>query len=219
MELYLYCSYTNAQRGFFLTRLKGNGLVSADLSAAVSPGEQLADSFLSHDVFRVLWMEYPAESRALFPSSAGALLGLRGLRGQFSQRNGVVNLVLLAGVEELEKLENTAAFLMSDLDSFSQRLCACLSIGGLWGYQADGEAVTRLLEEAGRVSGTLPPGARPRQEIRSKRDLLRLAVYTGTWNRAAEQLGGSLLWRLPPRQALSQEEFARLYPYCGAFLE
>lgn len=219
MELYLYCSYANAKRGFFLTRLEENGLVSADLSAAASPGEQLADSFLSYDVFRALWMEYPAESRALFPSPAGGLLGLRGLRGQFSQRNGVVNLVLLADAEELEKLENMAAFLMSDLDSFSQRLCACLSIGGPWGYQADSEALTHLLEETGRASGTLPPGARPRQEIRSKRDLLRLAVYTGAWDRAAEQLGGGLLWRLPPRQALNQEEFARLYPHCRAFLE
>ena len=121
--------------------------------------------------------------------------------------------------EELEKLENTAAFLMSDLNGFSKRLCACLSVGGPWGYQADGGALTRLLEEAGRASGTLPPGARPRQEARSKRDLLRLAVYTGAWERAAEQLGGGLLWRLPPRQALDREKFARLYPSCGAFLE
>ena len=219
MELYLYCSDTNAQRGFFLTRLEGDGLVKADLSAAAAPGEQLADRFLSYDVFRALWMEYPAEDRALFPTPAGGLLGLRGLRGQFSQRDGVINLVLLAGEEELEKLENTAAFLMSDLNGFSKRLCACLSVGGPWGYQADGCALTRLLEEAGRASGTLPPGARPRQEARSKRDLLRLAVYTGAWERAAEQLGGGLLWRLPPRQALDREKFARLYPSCGAFLE
>lgn len=219
MEVYLYCSYTHAQKGFFLTRLEGTGLVKADLSAAVSPGERLADNFLSYDVFRALWMEYPAEERMLFPGSAGGLLGLRGLRGQFSQRSGVVNMVLLAGAGELERLEHTAAFLLSDLDSFSRRLCACLSVGGPWGYQADGEALKRLLEEAGRASGTLPPGARPRKEVRSKRDLLRLAVYTGTWERAAEQLGGGLLWRLPPRQALDREKFARLYPSCGAFLE
>lgn len=219
MEVYLYCSYTNAQRGFFLTRLEGDGLVRADLSAAVSPGEQLADRFLSYDVFRALWMEYPAEDRALFPAPAGSLLGLRGLRGRFSQRDGVINLVLLAGAEGLDRLENTAASLMSDLDGFSRQLCACLSVGGPWGYQADGGALTRLLEEAGRASGTLPPGARPRQEARSRRDLLRLAVYTGAWSQAAEQLGGGLLWRLPPRQALDREKFSSLYPSCRAFLE
>lgn len=179
----------------------------------------MADRFLSYDIFRVLWMEYPAEGRILFPSPIGGLLGLRGLKGHFSQRDGVVNMVLLAGREELETLENTAAFILSDLDVFSLRLCACLSVGGPWGYQADGAALASLIEEAGRTSGMLPSGAQPRKEARSVRDLLRFAVCTGTWEQAAEQLGGGLIWRLQPRQVLDKEEFARLYPLCRVFPE
>lgn len=219
MQIYLYCSYTNARRGFFLTRLEGDGLIKADLSSTADPGERLADRFLSYDIFRVLWMEYPEEGRTLFPSPIGGFLGLRGIKGHFSQRDGVINMVLLAGREELETLENTASFILSDLDSFTRRICACLSVGGPWGYQADGSGLSSLIEEAGHTSGTLPPGAQPRKEARSVRDLLRFAVCTSTWEQAAEQLGGGLIWHLQPRQALDREEFTRLYPLCRAFLE
>lgn len=218
MELYLYCSYTNAQRGFVLTRLAEGGLEGADLSALSGPGERLADGFLSYDAFRVLWLEH-APRGWLLPRAEGGILGLRGLRGRFSQRDGVVNLVLLAGGEELDALDNAASGILSDLDGFSRRLCACLSVGGRWGYQADAAALQGLLAGLRSTPGPLPPGARPRQAARSARDLLRLAVCTGPWERSAERLGGGLLWRARPRQALSREDFGRLYPSCGAFIE
>ena len=46
---------------------------------------------------------------------------------------------------------------------------------------------------------------------RSLRDMLKLAVYVGSWEQAAEYLHPRWIWKICPKQALSQEAFAELY--------
>jgi len=213
MQLYFYCSYTNASRGFYLTRLEGGQLVPASLSP--EGGEGAADEFFSYDRFRFLWQEFP-QSASLLPAPAQGILGVRGLEGKFSDRDGTVNFVLLCPREELEVLQRLALGMLSDLDGFVRELLPCLSIGGPCGYQADATQLEEVFrtacgrwERGAQLAGSAVPlsGTRPL----SARELLHLAVYTGSWKQASEHLQPAWLWKLRPRQCVSQEEFSRWF--------
>ncbi len=214
MEVYLYCSYANSRRGFVMTRLEERELAPAGLAEATGAGQQMVYRFFTYDVFRALWLEFPESGRLpLLPQADGGMFGIRGLRGEISQRTGVINFALLADRQELERLERMAAGILADPEGFALALCGCLSVGGTCGYQADGQKVWELLEQ---VAAQPVPAAlreyldRQSQRVYTSRDLLRLAVYTGQWEQAVECLHPKWLWSSRPKQALTQQEAAEL---------
>lgn len=210
MKIYLYCSYTHSKRGFVLSQLIGNDLAAVSLSAAEDPGEILVNHFFTYDTFRVLWQEYPEEkSLPILPKTGGAMFGIRGLQGPLEDRTAIVNFAILADKEETESLDRIAAGILRNPEDFALGICRCLSIGGPCGYQADGEALKELLK-------VIQENHTHRQEdakipiARSVRDMLKLAVYIGSWEQAAENLHPRWIWKICPKQALSQEAFAQL---------
>lgn len=211
MKIYLYCSYTHSKRGFVLSQLIGNDLTAVILSAAEDPGEILVNQFFTYDAFRVLWQAYPEEkSLPILPKAGGAMFGIRGLQGPLEDRTAIVNFAIVADREEMESLDRIAAGILEDPEDFALGICRCLSIGGPCGYQADGEALKALLK-------AIQENHSHRQEdsqipiVYSVRDMLKLAVYIGSWEQAAEYLYPRWIWKICPKQALSQEEFAQLH--------
>lgn len=214
MKLYLYCSYANSRRGFVLAELQEKELAPVSLSGSEDPGEQIVDRFFTYDAFRILWQEFPKSSGIpVFPQSGGGMFGIRGLRGTISDRAGVVNFALLADKEERERLEGLALGILSDPEGFALSLCGCLSIGGPCGYQAEGARLWELLD-------SIHPEAVPErlqayrdglgQRMYTVREMLRLAVYVGSWEQAAQYLYPQWIWKARPKQAFSQEEIAVL---------
>lgn len=211
MKIYLYCSYTHSKRGFVLSQLVGNDLAAVSLSATEDPGERLVNLFFTYDTFRVLWQAYPEEnSLPILPRTGGTMFGIRGLQGPLEDRTGIINFALLAGTEEQELLNRIAEGILASPEDFALGICRCLSIGGPCGYMADGAALRELLR-------VIQENHTHRQEdtnisiTRSVRDMLKFAVYIGSWEQAAEYLRPRWIWKIRPKQALSQEEFAQLY--------
>lgn len=210
MKIYLYCSYTHSKRGFVLSQLAGNELAAVNLSGSGDTGERLVNQFFSYDAFRILWQDYPGEkSFPVFPRVEGSLFGIRGLRGSLEDRTGVVNFALLADREETEELNAIASGILTNPEAFALEICRCLSIGGPCGYKADGEALQALLKN---FRGKLKPEGETNfgRLVCSVRDLLKFAVYIGSWEQAAEYLYPRWIWKLCPKQAISQEEYAQL---------
>lgn len=210
MKIYLYCSYTHSKRGFVLSQLIGNDLVAVNLSDAEDPGEVLVNHFFNYDMFRVLWLGYPEEnSLPILPKAGGAMFGIRGLQGPLDDRTGSINFALLANKEDMESLNRIATGILENPEGFAMGICRCLSIGGPCGYKADGEALKELMK-------VIQENHTHQQEnskipiVRSVRDMLKLAVYIGSWERAAEYLHPNWIWKICPKHALSQEEFAQL---------
>lgn len=211
MKVYLYCSYTHSKRGFVLTRLQGDELAAVNLSCTQDVGEKIVYNFFTNDVFRVLWQEYPGEdSLPVLPKTEGGMFGICGLRGPIEDRNGSLNFALLAEREEVSVLNRIAAGILADPEGFALGLCRCLSIGGICGYRADAGMLRELLT----VLHDQTPEAEQdgkNQLAYSVRELLKYAVYVGSWEQASEYLRPRWIWKLRPKQALSQEEFAELH--------
>lgn len=220
MDIYLYCSYENAKRGFYLTRLEDSGLVAGKLSGSEGKCEKLVDRFFMYDDFHILWQEVPRSDPFPFFSTAdGGIFGVRGLRGEISGRKAVGNVALIAGKDELSLLENTAVRIISDIGSFAPALFKCLSVGGPCGYGADAEALRALFDKLGKKKPNdinLPDAMREilqrsgENKLTSDRRLLRFAVYVATWEQAVEHMKPRWLWKVCPTQAVSTEKFAEL---------
>lgn len=211
MKIYLYCSYTHSKRGFVLSQLIGNELAAVSLSSAEDPGEILVNHFFTYDAFRVLWQEYPeAKCLPILPKAGGAMFGIRGMQGPLEDRTAIVNFAILADKEEMESLNRIAAGILEAPEDFTLGICRCLSIGGPCGYKADGEALKELLKDV-QENHTHRRGDFKIPITRSVRDMLKLAVYIGSWEQAAEYLCPRWIWKFCPKQALSQEEFAQLH--------
>lgn len=215
MKLYLYCSYTHSRRGFVMTRLEGDALTACSLSDAEDPGEQMVYRFFSYDTFRVLWQGIPENTAIpVLPGVKYGFFGIRGLRGRISDRDGVVNIAILAERNELAQLDRIAEGILSDPQGFGFALSRCLSVGGLHSYQAEGNRIWELLEtvQTQKIPQRMEPVLAGRlSRCYSIRDLLWLAVYVGAWEQAAEYLMPRWIWKLRPKQAISQEEFAGLW--------
>lgn len=214
MKLYLYCSYANSKRGFVLTVLQETELAPVILSGSEDPGEQMVDRFFTYDAFRILWQEFPKNnSLPVFPQSGGGMFGIRGLHGTISDRAGVVNFALLADQGEQERLEALALGILADPEGFALALCGCLSIGGPCGYHAEGPRLWELLD-------SIQPEAVPErllayrnglgQRMYTVREMLRLAVYVGSWEQAAQYLYPHWIWKARPKQAFSLDEIDSL---------
>lgn len=210
MKLYLYCSYTHSKRGFVMTRLQGEELTPANLSCTQDVGEKIVNSFFTNDVFRILWQEYPGEdSLPVLPKTEGGMFGICGLRGPIEDRNGSVNFALLADREEVPALNRIAAGVLADPEGFALALCRCLSIGGVCGYRADAKTLRELLTSLHDQNADAEQDEKS-QLAYSVRELLKYAVYVGSWEQASEYLHPRWIWKIRPKQALSQEEFAEL---------
>ena len=206
MKIFLYCSYTNSKRGFCLTCLEGDRLVSKLLYDSQDTGEQMVDRFFAYDNFRILWQEFPAnEQIPIVFRPAGGIFGVRGLKGKISDRDGVVNFALLAGAEETGQLQAAAEKILKDLSGFSASLFRCLTIGGSCGYQAEGDTLRTLFENLWEEGPS--PAEESRRVVRTSRDLLRFAVYIGDWEQASAHLVPGWLWKICPKQAVSEAEF------------
>lgn len=214
MELYLYCSYTHSKRGFVLTKLSEDGLIPVSLCNAHDRGIQILEKFFSYDAFRILWQEFPDGGNVpIFPGTGGAIFGIRGLKGKFSDRDGVINFAFLARKEELKRLYELAGGILADPDGFALSLSSCLSVGGACGYQADVERVRELLacihaDKLPEAMAQILDGKNNR--VYSIREQLRFAVYIGTWEQAAQHMHPHWIWKSCPKQAMSQEAFAQL---------
>lgn len=211
MKIYLYCSYTHSKRGFVLSQLIENDLVSVSLSTTENPGEMLVNHFFTYDAFRVLWQEYPEEnSFPILPKTGGTMFGIRGLRGPLEDRTGIINFALLADKDEQQALSRIAEGILESPENFALGICQCLSIGGPCGYTADGAAMKALLN-ALQEDHTQSLRETKIPIVRSVRDMLKFAVYVGSWEQAAAHLRPRWIWKICPKQALSQEEFALWY--------
>lgn len=218
MELYLYCSYTNARLGFCMSRLGSEKLEPVELKTT-GADRQISDFFLC-DRFRVLWMEYPPEdSSILLPEVEGGMFGMRSLRGEIGGRTGMANFMFRCGYRELPELEKLARGVLADPASFTSGLFARLSIGGECGYEADVNELGDMLETVRKrgedeaatpVDQFISPSAAEKTLFLPKR-FLRLAVYVTTWEQAAEQFKPRLLWQSCPKQAISEAQFMSLY--------
>lgn len=193
-----------------MTRLGERELIPAGLAESEDLGEQLVNQFFTYDAFRILWQAFPKKgSIPLFPQAYGGMFGIRGLRGTISERTGVVNFALLADGQELERLEQTAVGILADPEGFALTLCGCLSVGGPCSYQADGQRLPELLDaiRAQPVPTALQEYLDSRsQRVYTPREMLQLAVYTGSWEQASEYLYPRWIWKSRPRQAFSQED-------------
>lgn len=205
MRIYLYCSYAHSQKGFCLTRLEGESLVPQPLSQLSGPMEQAVDRFLSYDSFRILWQEFPGDVRFGFVKDVcGGIFGVRSLRGSIADRSGVANVVLLAEREELPSLQAVAQRILEDLSGFSQALFAKLTIGGKCGYQETGPELRQLFDSL------MSHPAEPEQPKRLTlmKELLKFAVYVGSWEEASSRLTPDKGWGRCPEQAQSEQEYA-----------
>lgn len=232
MDTYFYCSYEHSQTGFFHTRLQGEELVPVEGGHSGLP-EALGD-FFSYDRFLLLWRDLsaPVERPWSRPEPTAGLFGLRSLRGRFADgRSGVVNMAFYASGEELTLLRRTALAILGDFDDFQARLFSQLRAGGPCGYQLDGRAFDSWVRDCGgrsRLRKLLPEGdpALPlldhfcrTQPPRLERDLLRLAVCTGSWQSVAQTMGDRANWYIRPRCALTEEQFRDIFTGRGPLWE
>ena len=220
MDIYLYCSYENSSRGFYLTRLEGNILVAENLADSEDRCGQLVDRFFTYDDFRILWQEIPkSNTHPFFPAAECGMFGIRGLQGYISERRAVGNLAIAAGADELPMLGNIAAGIITNTDAFGPAFFNCLSVGGPCGYSADAEALRTLIGDLGRNAPdekNIPYAMREllrrsdKSRLLSDRGLLRFAVYVATWEQAAERLKPRWLWKTRPARAFSITEFEEI---------
>ncbi|MCD7807053.1 MAG: hypothetical protein LUH19_06900 [Lachnospiraceae bacterium] len=232
MEIYFYCTYEHSSAGFFLTRFTGRELVPAVNGPCGPP--PVVDEFLSYDRFYLLWRDLCERTQDPQQETfcQGAFLGLRSLRGKMSDgRMGTGNLVLLAGKEEAAALKRIALSILGDYDAFVSQVFQWLSAGGKCGYQLDGSAFCAWLE---RCSGEaslrwlisredplyrILPFMVRREEMRTERESLRLAVCSTDWGDALLTLGNESVWRSRPVCALTDGEFGRLFMGRGPLWE
>ena len=224
MDAYFYCSYEHSRTGFFHTRLAGDELLPVEGGHAGLP-PALGD-FFSYDRFLLLWRELsdPVDRPWRRPEPTASLFGLRELKGSFADgRSGTVNLAFYASKGEDAALRRTALTILGDFDGFREMLFGWLRVGGPCGYQLDGAAFNgwlercaagsrlRVLTPEGDPAAALLPYLRRRQPPRLERDLLHLAVCTGSWEQVSATMGDRLNWRWKPRCALSEEQFYQAF--------
>lgn len=225
MEIYFYCSYEHSQRGFFLTRLEGEGLVPVEGEGLAPPPKAVRD-FFSYDRYTFLWRDLvdPGGKAWQRPACTGGFCGMRELRGRMSDgRNGVVNMAFLAEPGERKALRRTILAVLGDYDGFRANLFRWLSVGGEWGYELDGGAFRawlnrcavadrlRLTDAAGGGAAELLPLLQKSGSPLLERDTLRLAACTCSWEEIRPTLGDHVSWRIKPKGVLTEQAFAEAF--------
>lgn len=211
MEVYFYCNYANSNRGFLLTKLCPDGLKAVSLFNSQDKGEQLVDRFFSYDSFRVLWTEIPENYSSLFkPETEYSFFGIRGLNGTISEKKGYLNIAFLACKDEKEELEYLVRGILYNVRLFSSKIFDALSAGGKDSYELDTEKFADIIDSAANTQFADFP-IKIRSSSNTMRDTLKLAVYVGSWEDACSKLGPDWLWKICPKQAISESTYKELF--------
>lgn len=219
MEVYFYCSYEHSQKGFFMTKLMDGQLVPAG-----SVPEKV-EVFFSYDRFQALWYDLcTQENQKLFnPQPYGTFFGLRNLRGQMADGRGcTANMVIIADAYEMTALRRIALSVLGDYPAFERRLTSWLRVGGhsyelnleaFCGWMDSCAAASRLdrFADAKSQASNLLLWMQRAEAPRMETELLRLAVYTGSWKDVREVMGQGMAWKLKPSCALSPDEFEDIF--------
>ena len=241
MDVYFYCSYTKARLGFCLSKLEGNTLLPVNLSGSMA--ERQVNDFLFFDRFRVLWQELTPENaindlkqptgfrkfwqeqvlghtpkEAPPPELTGGVFGMRSLQGNISDRDGVINFILVAGQNELELLQLVALGILASPDKFTSALFSCMEIGGPCGYQLNARAFWELInsiywrpeQNVAHPLGNFIAPSVSEGEV-SMQNLLRFAVLVSSWEQAREHFPPGSIWQMCPPQAINEDQFLSLY--------
>lgn len=220
MEIYLYCSYEQSQRGFCLTKIEGNTLVSCPNAP------EIIGNFFYYDRYQVLWQDIPADLQPNKQEVAikGSFFGLRGLKGRIQGgRWGSANIALLTNDPgELSALRRMALGILGDVDQFNVLLLQQLSIGGDAGYLLDVPVLLQYLNAFSQASKlkllvdgchpamALLPSLQRKDTAQTTSELLRLAVGNSLPNGSAEKAKG-FFRRKKPRPLLTPEQFKDIF--------
>lgn len=204
MIVYLYCSYTNSQKGFSLSRLENGHVIPQPFSGLRDSSKEAVEQFLTNDYFRILWQEFSANPGSpLVTAVTGGMFGIRGLHGMIDGRNGIANVVLLAEEDELAHLQSAAKTILKDVSGFASTLFDGLTIGGPCGYQSSGPQLGQWI----RSLWSEPDPEWTSKWLRFSNDLLKFAVYMGSWEEASAFLPSGKSRKYCPPQAVSEEKY------------
>lgn len=211
MEIFFYCNHSNSRRGFYLTKLCDTGLTDVSLSYSDDKCEMMLDRFFSYDYFRVLWLDIPKDDTVLFnPEARASIFGLRGFTGEISGRKGYLNLAFLAKEDEMFKLKKIIGSILDDIEDFVRGVFGCLSVGEKNGYEINTERFGELLDKLeSDDNGQLPVIVR--SACLTQRDLLRFAVFSGSWEHVSQTISQSWIWKIRPKQAIDENQFLELF--------
>lgn len=219
MEVYFYCSYEHSQKGFFMTRLADGQLMP------VEDIPQKVEEFFSYDRFQILWYDLcEQETQKLWkPQPNGMFFGLRNLRGQMTDGRGcTANLLLFADSDEVAALRRIALSILGDYPAFERQFTGWLSVGGC-SYELNTQAFCAWMDacsEASQLERYADPKSKAAnllfwmqrvEEPHIELELLRLAVYTGSWKDVQSVMGQRVAWMVKHPCALSPEEFESIF--------
>lgn len=207
MEVYFYCNYTNSYRGFYPAKLCADGLREVNLLNSQDRGELLAERFFSYESFRILWLELPEKDTSFInPVTEKSFLGIGGLEGTISDKKGYINMAFVADKDEKDITESLARGILHNLKEFSARVADALYIEGKGIYKLDTEKFTSIIDDTVNAEVESFPFSIKAKNT-SLRDMLRFAVYIGSWENAACILEPDWLWKIRPKQAISEKDF------------
>lgn len=211
MEIIFYCSYTNSEKGFRMTRLGRGKLEICSLIGSKDRGELLADRFFSFDRFRILWQEIMSSIPGEAPVYTGGMFGIRDLKGSISDRSGVMNFAIIANDgRELGALQRVATAILADIEKFRLTVFSMMSIGGEAGYSIDAAAFMNFLKYLESEAPKEPPFFYTVNK-NTVTDLLRFAVCRSPWNEAVQTLDTPALFKdKMPKQVISDVQYSQL---------
>lgn len=229
MEIYLYCSYEQSQKGFTLTKIEGDRLVPCPQAP------DIVGDFFYYDRYQVLWRELPSEHQ---PSKreiavSGGFFGIRGLKGRIQgDRWGSANIAFWArDPMDLVALRRISMGILGDVDGFTVLLLRQLSIGGEAGYQLDVASLLSRLESFTQsslirlqvnsdhpVMGVLPNLQRI-EAARTSTELVRLAVCSSDWEGLTAKSKSGFWHRRQYNPLLTPEEFQAVFTGHGPIWE
>lgn len=219
MEVYFYCSYEHSQKGFFMTRLVDGQLHPVETVPAN------VEEFLSYDHFQALWYDLcdPKEQKLWKPLTSGMIFGLRNLRGEMADgRRCTANILWIADANEMPNLRRIALSVLGDYPAFERQFTGWLRVGG-HSYELNTEAFSRWMASctgANHLNRFAAPKSKAAdllfwmqrvEEPRVETELLRLAVYTGSWKDVRNVMGQGMAWKLKHPCALTPEEFDNIF--------
>lgn len=218
MKVFFYCSYQQSQKGFTMTQLAGQTLVSC------TAPPKIVDEFFSYDRFRILWKDIvsPNERTWYQPDPVGSFFGIRNLVGAVEDgRQGYVNLAFMTeAASEIPALRRIALSILGDVAGFAETILSMIHIGGVCSYYLDGKHFLEWMAECtetSRLKLMIPkrdPAAEiikqisRRNHLRIETDLLHFAVFSSCWKDVYREFGSNPLWRIKPAAAFTTTEFS-----------
>lgn len=229
MEIYLYCSYEQSQKGFCLTKIAGDELVLCPKAP------EIIGEFFYYDRYQILWRDIPDDTQPNKREIAvcGSFFGLRGLKGRIrGERWGNANVAFLAeNDEDITALRRIGIGILGDVDSFTVMLLRQLSIGGDAGYQLDVPvfqeyinrftAAARLkpLVDTGHPAMGILPFLKRQDPARTSQDLVRFAVSVADWEDPSEKTKKGFWNRRRILPILKPEQYQTIFTGNGPIWE